>query len=201
MNFRQYLAEKKLSDYHAVFIGRMNPLTIGHKSVVDDLLKNKFKSVNIALSPSGGNEKNPLTPQQREAQIKDVYGKKVNAKPVETFKIFGLYLQEHIDEVKKIFGIKDDLPIVIVVGMEDDRYGSMSKRGKYFDATKGELPSEEKPTGLFGQQLKVKSGGGKVSATDVRNAVKDGDLDTAMKYLAGSDKTKKQVIKQIQDTL
>jgi len=201
MDFRQFLNEGKLGDYHAVFIGRLQPFTVGHKSVIDDLLKNKFKTVNIALSPSGGDQKNPLTAKQREAQVKDVYGKKVNAKPVETFKIFGLYLEEHIDEVKKIFGIKDDSPLVVVVGMEDDRFGAMEKRGKYFNTNKGELPSEEKPTGLFGQVLKMKKGGGKVSATDVRNAVRDGDDETAMKMLAGSDKIKNTVIKQIRKTL
>jgi nicotinic acid mononucleotide adenylyltransferase len=201
MKFKDFLIEQTLDQYHAIFIGRMNPFTIGHKSVIDELLKLKFKTVNIALSPTQDKIKNPLSVEQREKQIKSVYGDKIKTASVESYQIFGSYLQKHIDEIKNIFYLKDDLPIVIVVGMENDRYFELKEKNKFFVVNDGEKPSIDKPTGLYGKKLKINSDGEKISASFIRDAIINNDNESVMKYLAGTDDVKQNVIKQLQMVL
>jgi len=198
MNFEEFLYEAKIKDMHAIVVGRMQPATLGHKSMVDTILKKKFKSVNIALSPSGGNPKNPLTVNDRKMQLRSVY-KNVNVQGVETRLIFGMYLPDEDAEVRNIFKIKDNGPLVMVVGKEDDRFGAISKRSEFFVVNKNEEPTAKSPAGILGVDLKkLKLGDDeKISATTVRNAVHEGDDDTALRMMIGDDRVKEKLIKKI----
>jgi len=198
MNFKEFIIEARFKDFHAIFVGRLQPATLGHAEVIKTMLKKKFKSVNIALSKNSGDSRNPLSITDRKMQIKSVFPN-INVAGVETKTVFGMYLPDEDEEIRKLFKIKDNDPLVIVLGKEDSRFGIISKRPQFFIVNKNEEPSANSPSGVFGIKLKkLKLGDNeKISATTVRNAILSGDDETALKMMIGDNSTKKKIINKI----
>ena len=198
MDFRTFLIEVRLKDYHGIFVGRLQPPTKGHESVINSMIKKGFRTVNVALSVNHGDAKNPLSVMDRSLVLKNVWSK-IAVAGIQTNVIFGMYLPEHDATIRKAFKIKDNAPLVLVLGKEDDRFGAISKRPQFFVVNKNEEPSASSPAGILGIKLKKRESKDdfKISATSVRDAIHEGDDQIAMDIMIGNDSVKKKTIAKI----
>lgn len=70
--------EPKTNQY-AMFIGRWQPLHLGHQALFQEALNNG-KNLLICIRDGEVNEKNPFTPEQVKRNIEDTYALLVNSK-------------------------------------------------------------------------------------------------------------------------
>jgi adenylylsulfate kinase len=69
--------EPKINQY-AMFIGRWQPLHLGHQALFQEALNNG-KNLLICIRDGEVNEKNPFTPEQVKRNIEDTYALLVNS--------------------------------------------------------------------------------------------------------------------------
>jgi hypothetical protein len=217
-NEKQMLeAANKMKDYSAVYVGRFQPPTLAHSENISKLAK-LFKKVYVLVSQATNKTpkyilENPLTGEERVNLLKsDPKIRNNNNVIIETgqtylaYGILGLNKDTGSTnevELRKILGIPDDEKIVIALGKEDDRYFDLRSRNVFFDTNKNEAPSTKKHIGLYGIDLiqSKEFEGKKVSASHIRDAIINGDLETASQLMAGSDAHKDSTIETIRDRL
>jgi len=77
----------------------------------------------------------------------------------------------------------------------------MRDRGEFFVVNGGGEPDEEKKHGLYGIDLqKIPGDKGKISASTVRKAIADDDLETAREIMAGGQQEQDVIIKKLKDS-
>jgi len=197
----------KFKKYNAVYVGRLQPPTIAHANNIANLSK-LFKNVYVLLSDAKNKtekylKKNPLDVRDRkellESDPKIRTLKNVKIEGGSTNAAYGITTESKEKELRDLFEIPEDETIVLTIGKEEDRFFQLRDRGALFVLNTDGEPSEEKPHGLFGIDLqKLPGKAGKVSASDVRQAIADDDLQTAKKMMAGTESTQNNIIDKIQ---
>lgn len=193
----------KFKKYDAVYVGRFQPPTIAHVNNLVNLSK-LFKNVYVLLSESSNKtekylEKNPLDSEDRkelflsDPKIRSL--KNVKFSGGGTPLIFGINTPDKEKELRRLFDIPESNVLVITLGKEEDRYFKLKKTGTFFDLNMDGTPDEDKPFGLYGIDLeKIPGAPGKVSATQIRKEVAEGNIDEAKEIMAGDSQTQDKII-------
>lgn len=208
-------AASSMKNYSAIYVGRFQPPTTAHVQNIVNLSKS-FKEVYILVSKAENItpkylQKNPLSDEERislfdtDPKLKALSN--VNIKSGPTYMVYGINSvsptsgKPHEEEVKALLGIPAEETIVIAMGKEDDRYYATKESGKFFDVNSGKKPNKNQRIGIYGIDLITSGEEGKVSASTIRDAIVSGDLDTAERYMAGSDTAKTSVMNAIREKL
>lgn len=194
--------------YNAIVVGRMQPPTIAHVSNIANLSK-IFKNVYVLLSDAKNKtpkylQKNPLHVEDRkqlllsDPKIRELRNVQIEGGFVQS--AYGMNNEEAENDLRKLFDIPSNETMVLAIGKEDDRYFDIKRRGDFFDLNSGEEPSEETPHGLYGIDLiKAKGSKDKISASEVRRLIQDGEDEEAKEIMAGSLSEKEEVIDAIRN--
>jgi hypothetical protein len=194
--------------YNAILVGRFQPPTIAHVNNIYNLSK-MFKNVYILLADSQNKtpkylQKNPLHIADRkqlflsDPKIREL--RNVEFAGGFSQSAYGMNSEKAQDDLRKLFGIEPSETLVLAIGKEEDRYFEMKKMSLFFDLNSGEEPSEEKPNGLYGIDLmKAKGSKDKVSASQVRQLIQDGNEEEAKEIMAGSLSEKEDAINLIKN--
>lgn len=209
-------AANKMKDYTALYVGRFQPPTIAHVQNIMALSK-LYKDVYVLVSKADNItpkylQKNPLTDEERikllesDPKIRNAMNIHISSGP--TFMAYGINSMNpntgrpNEVEIKELMGIDPNAKLVLALGKEEDRYFETKENPKFFDVNSGELPSKDKRVGIYGMDLMNLPGvEEKVSASTIRDAIMNGDLDTAEKLLAGSDALKPKTVETIREKL
>lgn len=192
-----------MKNYNAVYVGRFQPPTIAHAKNIGKLTK-KFKHVYVIMSEANNQkpeylDKNPLSSKEREELFRSDknIGDNVTFIGGATYMAFGAHNETARNDLYKTLGLSSEETVVVCLGKEDDRYYDMKEKGRFFVLNNGEKPSLDKPIGLYGMKLIDFGGDEKVSASHVRNAIKEGDFVSAKRIMAGDSKTQDKIIKML----
>ena len=184
----QPLVEEKSSTV-AMLFGRMNPPTSGHEENINGLKKlaDQHKADHIVVaSHSSGNEKNPLTPEQKLKHLKRAFPD-TNVK---------LSTKEHPTILHQASELhKQGYKHLIVAGGGD--------RAKEYHTLLNKYNGVEGKHGLYNfDSINVESTGERkkgVSGTDMRNHVKNNDFDSFRSGLPSKIKNNEKHAKELFD--
>lgn len=203
--------------YNALWVGKMQPPTKAHISVLTQLSK-VFNKVLLLVTDTGKYVDPELSVDLiksavRKAGLRNVevkLGRKEgNIDPLKsTFGISSKKLEtakESVDDMIKFFGLDEDAsrrPFVLALGQEEagkkgeeDRYNAIKKRDSMFVVNDGEEPSEEKPFGLYGIPITRADSGEKIGARMIRDMVVNKEIEEAKNAMAqGDDDIKDSII-------
>ena len=144
MNFSEFLLQEKIiKDFHVITLSNTQSLTNDEKSFLEFLLT-QFKSVNVGLSV----DQDLSSVNDRKKIIKKEIPN-LRVEKIDKNMICGVYLNENNTEIRRIFRIKDNSPIVIAVKKEDQVYKMLSKRKDVHNLNIGDNPISKNDVGLF----------------------------------------------------
>jgi hypothetical protein len=209
-------AATNMKNYSAIYVGRFQPPTTAHVENIVNLSK-LFKEVYILVSKTDNLSpkyliNNPLSDEERidlfDSDPKLKLLNNVNIKRGATHLVYGLGSENSEirktkeGEVRKLLDIPQEETIVLTLGKEEHQYEQLKDTGKFFDVRLGQKADNNKKIGIYGIDLiPSKDDEAKISASTIRKAPLTGDLDTAERYLAGSESMKTNVIDEMRDKL
>lgn len=170
VNLKEYLEAKVASKTLVIYPGRFQPFHKGHLSVYELLIKKFGKDSVYVLTSNKTDTKSPLTFKEKKSLINKV---------VPSSKIIEMkgsaYNAKHIASSLGIpeASLSDHKLIVALSQKDADRI----KGGKYYEVYKGKTPKNADKAGYVFKLPTLKAGDEDISATAIRNAIKEKDWD------------------------
>ncbi len=160
----------------SVFMGRFQPPTAAHIKIIDDAVK-KYKQQVVVAVVKSGNEKSPFSFKL----VKEILQKSCKQKP-RVIELKSGFIGDFISPIRD-FGFE---PYVLLAG-SDRINGYKAQVKRYTDELNLQLTVKE-----------IKRGDDDISATKVRQAISDDDIETFKKITSkGSHKFFKKLQKEL----